>query len=263
MYKFIKFITPLTLSVGLILSATVNAAPMEHNKPDLHHILAQLDLSQQQRQDIRQLLKDGRADIEIFRQDRQQFRQQLHSLIQSPNWDATAATILLNEQQEFKGQADLQRALSKHKMLLILEPEQQSKLITLLGQDKPKQKRDAEDMQLLNKLNLTSEQQSLLGKLMADMQANREQMSTKHQAFAEAERTLINAQEFDNAQWQALHASFQTENLAMVLSNVENRNKVWNLLNDEQQQQLVELLKASKKDRKHHHGEDMVAPLEI
>lgn len=263
MYKFRKLITPLTFSVGLILSTAAVAAPMEHNKPGLRHILAQLDLSQEQRQDIHQLFKDGRADNEMFRQDRQQFRQQLHGLIQSQNWDETTVSELFKGQQQQKTQIALQRAINKHKLWLLLSSEQQIKLSNLIAKNKPEERVGADGLMLLSKLDLNPEQQAQIAELENQMQQDSQNRSSIHQAFAEDEKALLTKPEFDQVAWQNLHESMQNEVLSSAISAAHTRNKVWNLLNDEQQQQLLKLIEAKRKDKKHHHGEHMASPLEI
>ena len=263
MHKFRKLIAPLALSVSLALSAVANSAPMEHREPAFRHLLAQLNLSQAQRQDIRQLFKSARADKALFREDKRQFMQQLHALIQSPDWDETAANSLLMAQQEIRSQVALQRASSKHQLWQLLNAQQQSKLVALLEQQTAKKPPQEEGLKLLGKLNLDTEQQTQIEQVRQMMQAERERLSAKTKAFLAAERSLINTQEFNQSQWQSLYSALQMDTLAISLSKAESRNKVWNILNDSQQQQLLELLKAHKKDSNKHHRKQRATTLEI
>jgi protein CpxP len=256
MFKFKKIIAPLTLSLSLLLSATVLSSPMEHRDHGMRQILSQLDLSQSQRQDIRQLFKEGHADQQLFREDKHQFRQQLHSLIKRSDWDEAAVASLLKSQQQQKILLDLQRATSKHKLWLLLSPEQQDKLSSLLAQNQPKERPQAEGFTLLSKLALSAEQRTQIAELENKMQQTRASQASVHQTFAAAERALLTKTEFDQAAWQSLQQTLHSEMLSSAVASAHTRNQIWNLLNDEQQQQMVELLKEHKKDGHKRQGMD-------
>ena len=124
----------LTVTVGGLLATPAMAGPHHGfdsmGGRDLMHMMhkfAELDLTDEQRDAIRQIRKDAVAKFRANKEARMDFRGQMRDLIRSDNFDETAARALIDEQQERHGEMMLMQMQVRNQIWNLLTPEQQAK----------------------------------------------------------------------------------------------------------------------------------------
>lgn len=238
----------LVLSISALLSAAVLAGPGKGQREGMHKILKQLDLTAEQRQDIRQILQDGRQDRLVYKADFRDFGQQIRAQVQSDSFDEESVKSLLQDRSDLRAELALERAQRKHQVWNLLTDEQQAEFEQ---QQQTRERKDPKDRiaKRLAKLDLSSEQQMQIDQIMADNADKRTAAREQHLAFKTAQAALIKADEFDQVAWKALFAEQQAQMIQNGVNRAQARNQVWNLLTEEQQQKAQSMKK--KRQKKH------------
>jgi Spy/CpxP family protein refolding chaperone len=125
-----------------LLLADPRGGPRGGHELQLHGILGrlgdELDLSEQQRDEIKAILIDLREENAAYRDQLRGGREAiLTTLIQNPN-DLLAAQTLLDQQTEAENAMRANALKATADALKILTPEQRSKLGTLIEQRRPR-----------------------------------------------------------------------------------------------------------------------------
>lgn len=101
---------------------------MQHERQfALKGMLKGLDLTDAQREQIRQLMQTGRADKAAAKPEKAA-REQLHALMQAETFDEVAARQLLEQQQQAMLERQLAGMKLRHQVLQVLTDEQRAKL---------------------------------------------------------------------------------------------------------------------------------------
>lgn len=246
----LKKVILFTLASTLAFSAIAN--PHHGGKHQLKEIFAQLDLTDEQRQDLRQYMREGRQDSSTFRQDMRYLSNQLKALVHSDVWNEEAVRNIIQQRQELHVQQSLTKATKQHQVWQTLTPEQQAKFDELkqLKRADRRSKEDRKNKRFEN-LALTDEQQSQIDEIKAASAETRKVFKAQIKALKQAEKALIRADEFDQQAWLALQAEYKEQMQQMGLARAQSKYQIWNLLSS-QQQELMEQ-KHQKGKRKHHH----------
>ena len=253
-------ITPLTLALSLVIATPSIAEPQHgrnHERMPLHHVLSKLDLNKEQRQDVKQILQQSRADAELVAEDVKQARADLRNFIHADSWNETAVTTTLQQHQQTKASLDLARASAMHQVWLLLSDEQKTKF-ALLAERTPDGKRDNKEGKAKHKdraeseerfqrggkdhfakLTLTDEQKTVIKTIKQQAKAQNTQTKQQEMAFRQAERALIASAAFNESAYQALQANYQDEHLQHALLMAKTRHDIWNVLSTEQQAQAL------------------------
>ncbi len=108
------------------------------NQPMMSPVMAQLELSQSQQQQLAELQKQHQADraaLQAQRPDPKTMQKKMNALLTAKKFDEKAVKKLLTQQQEQREQMAekmmLMQLKHKHDMLQILTPEQQEKFLLL------------------------------------------------------------------------------------------------------------------------------------
>jgi Spy/CpxP family protein refolding chaperone len=231
--------------VSLSLAFAPNAfADKDHHprKNEMRQLFKQLDLTQTQVQDVRQLMKQGHDDQDVIRQDMRQISKQLTALIQSSTWDQQAVETVLLQRINLTSQIGWQKASKKNQVWQLLTPEQQTEFARLTEQAKGKTKegKGRRASKFLDSLELSDEQAAKIELIKADSKAHSTDYKTLHQEFRQAQQSLIQSTSLSESDWQTLALKYQDDKLAMALAKAQSRHNIWNVLNAEQQTQLME-----------------------
>lgn len=230
-----SLLNPLALSLTMILSTHVWAKPQHHPDGGLHQILKQLDLNEQQRQDIRQLLKQNRADKSLYREDVKNHDQELRSLIQSETWDQAEVKAALKETREANSDHMWQKVQRTHQIWLALTPTQQQQFLQWLAQQDDKKDDLRHVHKRLENLNLTEQQWAQVADNRGKMTAYLTEHKAAQQTFRQSLSELIGAQELSHHDWQILQNTHQQEWLAHAMFKAQNAQTQWTSLTPEQQ----------------------------
>jgi Spy/CpxP family protein refolding chaperone len=258
-------LTPIALCLSLAIATPTFAKNGHHQKHDgMRQILSELSLTDTQKQDIRQVLKQTREDRDLFITDGKSLKTELRSLIQATEWDQAAVKSVITQNQAVKQEKALQRATNKNQVWNLLTETQQAEFVALLdthkaereenrSKDKSKGKRNGK---MLKRLDLTEEQLTAVKAIKTAAKANREETQAKLKTFRQAERALIQSSNFNAEAWQALSNEYQADFLAMAELNAQSEHDIWNLLTPEQQAKAEKKAKHNKgkhgkKDKMH------------
>ena len=225
-------------------------------------MMRNLSLTSQQKDDIKQIRKETKQDLSVFAAEQALSRSSMRAIMQAEVWDEDAVRASIEQQMTLNLQRKLIQAKSKNKVFNQLSSEQQTIFIAnddaksakgRAGQGnmkKGKHKRDSSPekrMQRLAKsLDLNAEQQAQLSKMMQSNMAQR----AANQAFAQNDRaqlkSIIQAKEFDESAWLALHEQNKQEKLTMAISKAKSRFDMMSVLNTEQREKFAKIMQKSK-----------------
>lgn len=237
-------LTPMALCLTLAIATPALAQKGHHHHHEgMRQILSELSLTDTQKQDIRQLLKQSREDRDLFSGDAQLLTTELHNLVQSTEWDQTAVESAITQHQALHQEKALQRASNKNKVWNLLTGSQQSELAAQLETHKNKgderhkaaNRKGKHNGYTLKNLDLTEEQLTAIKAIKNGAKTSAEVVKGKLKTFKQAEQALIHSADFAPDAWQALSHQHQADFLAMAMINAKRKHDIWNLLTPEQQ----------------------------
>jgi Spy/CpxP family protein refolding chaperone len=251
------------LSVG---SYAVNAKERNHGEHE-RALMASLSLTQQQKEDIKQIRKESKQDLSVYRSEQQQLRENMRSITQASSWDEVAVTNAIDQQMKLNLQSKLIQAKSKNRVFNQLNAEQQAQFIAAREdkrgkKDGKKHKNPGKKMQRLVKaLDLNAEQQAKLTEMMvtnkAEKQTNRTQANIVKAQLAQ----IIQAKEFNEGAWLGIHADNRQQKLDMAVNKAKARFEMLSVLSAEQREKFEKIMKKTRKGKMHQqrgrkHGKD-------
>lgn len=235
-------------AVALAISLSVSAQPMERDGrgAPFMKLLKQLELSEQQKQEVKQILQAGRDDHRLFRADRRDAKQSMRAIIQADSWDQDAALLVINENADLHQQARLNRALTRHQIWLLLDEAQQQQLSQMSNESgdrkaRAKQRREGMWQRVSEKLELSEQQLSEIEAIRAQRRDESEAFKTLAKAHREAEKALIRTDTFDQQAWLTLYEQHQDAATTQALSMAYSRHQMAQVLTEEQRQSLEEM----------------------
>jgi Spy/CpxP family protein refolding chaperone len=248
-------LTPVALCLTLVMTAPVMARNGYHQQHDGNRqILSELSLTDTQKQDIKQILKQTKEDRGLFSSDAKSLKTELRSLIQSAEWDQAAVITVITQHQALKQQKALQRASNKNQVWNLLTDAQQAEFVTQLETRKAKREKmnakDERKNKKQNRLGFTEEQLAAIQVIKEAAKESRQEIKTQLKSYKQAEQSLIQSVNFDSEAWQTLSSEYQANFLAMVLLKAKTKHDIWNLMTTEQQAMALEMPKKSKGGKK-------------
>lgn len=251
--------TILMIIASLLLTTQVWADHSDkRGKKPMMKVLAQLDLSDQQKQDIKEQLKNSRGDRAIYREDGKQLKSALRDIVDADSWDPIAATEALQASADIKQVQLNNRALTQHNVWLLLTDSQQQELNTISAErENAKEARNGRKLDRKDKwskiekrLALSDEQSAAIEDIRTEFeqqQATFKQVRKSHKAI---EKTIIRSESFDQQAWESLYAEHEQSMLEHAVARAYMQHQVLQVLTDEQQTKLHKLQRKMK-NKKH------------
>jgi Spy/CpxP family protein refolding chaperone len=258
-----KLLINLSLASLISVSAySINAherEPRNHNK---HELTANLSLTQQQKEDIKQIHQQTKQGLSTYRAEQKRFRERVQALMQSDTWDELAVTEAIEQLMQLKLQSRLIRAKSKNKVFNRLTLEQQTQFITSRHARKSdngekRAKKSQRTMQRLVKaLDLNTNQQAQWAAMMTSDEtqraANKEQVRSLKAELA----GMVHAKQFDDNAWLAMNAQNKQQKLYMAVEKAKSRFYMLSVLSPKQRNKFEKIIKKAKqKNRNRRSGE--------
>lgn len=245
-------VTIVAMSIIAAFGAATVHAHDRQNHP-MRAVLKQLDLTEQQRQNVRINMQKTRLEAKIYRQDMKAVKEQLSAVIRSSQWDEQLASQLIQQKQDIHANVALTRASSKHNLWHTLDGAQQQKFDELV-QDKKSKRGQRKAMRRFGPLNLSEQQKSDIEALFAAQKEQRLSMKPEMKSFKQSQALLIKGEEFDQDAWLDAFKQMQQTQLTLAVANAHTRHQIWNLLDEDQKAKLVKMekkraKKANKKRR--------------
>lgn len=264
MLKLKTLLTPIALSLALVVAVPAIAKKdRDHNRDGMRQILSQLSLTDVQKQDIKEIMKQSRQDGRVFKEDSSAYRSDIQTLVQSNEWDQSAIETALAQSEAVHTDKMLQRATQKNLVWNTLTSEQQTKFTVLVAEkkasieskDSNKKSKHKRKGKMFKKLALTDDQKAEIKSIREQAKENDKELKAKLKTFKEAERALISSSSFSSEDWLALSAEYQSDFVAMSVSKAKVRHNIWNVLTAEQQQKVSEKMEKmqdrEKRSKKH------------
>ncbi|MDF2178693.1 Spy/CpxP family protein refolding chaperone [Aliiglaciecola sp. CAU 1673] len=246
-----------TLLLPLSLSLAMGAAALakepgargqgpQHAGP-MGAMFAELNLSQQQKQDIQQLFAQAREDRDIYRGDMLEQREDMQILLTQQSWNADLALQLLAGKQSQMEQSMWQKAQVQQQVWQILDDDQRETwLNTTPGKDARPMDKHREKLQ--EKLALSDQQLAQWQNLQAQAEADRILHHEVRKAFHEQEMALIAANNLTEESWNALMSEYREQFQQMALDRTKQHYQFYQLLDEEQRSKLKEMRHKGQKD---------------
>ena len=245
------------IAIACFSLATIPAAMAKHDHQGQRgelRIFKGLDLSSQQKQDIKTLMKQTRSDNSVFAAERETFRAQLDVLMSMPTWDATLATQLIKQQMVSKQQVQLNKVKSKHAAFLLLSNEQQAELLEKMADKKDrkakKDKKRGKNKRMAKRLDLSDEQKEAIKAIKAASKAQFELVRADMKNYKDAEDALVLSESFDEAAWISLNDSHADTFMTAQLAKMKAKYDEYNVLSAEQKLKLAEMREKMKEKMK-------------
>jgi Spy/CpxP family protein refolding chaperone len=253
LFKSLVTTTLLASSLNLV-AFSVNAQEFgfRHEGHQIKRMLRGLDLTAEQRQDIKQIVRETKQEAKLYKEDVKASRQEIKSIVQQPDFDQQAAESAIAVSAAVKMQLAQQRAETKHAIWALLTEEQQQKWQERIDNRVEREPRDfntERQAKFFERLDFTDIQIEQATQIREQAFASMEALKVKRRAFKQAEFDLITADEFSVEAWQALHAQYAADfNQGQIIA-LETRNQMFNLMTEEQRQRAERIKKRKGKRR--------------
>jgi protein CpxP len=256
-------LTPIALCLTLVITAPALAKKGHHQKhEDMRQILSELSLTNTQKQDIRQTLKQNREGRGLFSSDVKSLKQELRNLIQSSEWDHAAAESVITKRRTLMQAKALERATNKNQVWNLLTDSQQEEFVVLFDALKAQQKGVAgwkegkRKGKKLKRLDLSEAQLTAINIIRNESDATGKKIKVRLQVYKQAEQLLVQRADFDADALQALDNEYKADFLTIAILKAKTQHDIWNQLTTEQQARAAEKIKGKrskyeKKGKKH------------
>ncbi len=261
-----KPIVTLIAAACITLSISALAFAKSHHSDGFSmRTLSQLDLSAQQKQDIKAVFKATREDNSVFKGEKQEMRAQMQALMNMPAWDAATAESLIRTQITQGQSMALNRAKARNQVYNLLSDGQQAQLSEKASsQDsrKGKFKRDNDEKsrmkdidradlkqddwekktsRISKKLALTDVQEAQWKSIHKEAKKNAQAFRTDSKSQRETMKTIVQQAEFDEQAWLSAQASFNDKLVAHRVAQAKVRYDSMSILTDEQREKMQKM----------------------
>lgn len=237
----------------LVGVATVHAKPERHANP--MQMFSKLNLSDQQKQDMRDIFKTTRENNSVFDVEKTQTMKQIRDLMNMPTWDQASAETVIRAVIARSSDINLNRAVARNKVYNLLTEEQKAtfadKGVKKGNKSKRKGKHQKMNMKRLTKaLKLTNEQAEQFKTIQASTKAQMQNLKEQGKAHHETMKTIIQSSSFDENAWLAAHSDALDDMVAMKLIQTKARYDRISLLSVEQKQKFAKIMKKMKRGKR-------------
>lgn len=152
-------VSRLTIQKMIAVTAMAMAIPMstyaghheeggkkQHSEIRHHHkhggmgMLKQLDLTEAQQAQVKQIMDKQRTEMKAAMSDRRAHREEMKSIVEQDRFDAAKAERLIAQQQEQERATKLSMLRTQHEIYKVLTPEQREKAKVIRAEWKEKMK---------------------------------------------------------------------------------------------------------------------------
>ena len=236
---------------------SVSAAPFDvpaKHAGKMIHVLKELDLNDEQKGEVRDILSAAREDVDIFADDRKQQRETIKQLVEADAWDQAAVEQAFLANVDVKQQRRLNFAQVRHQIWNVLDTEQQADLQEMTAETKAERdgnKRQKVWERLAKRIGVTEAQQQEIDAIRSAFEFDKSTVRETMKAHKDAEKALIQTADFDQAAWDSLFQEHQAFTIELAVSKAYMQHQILQVLTPEQREQLS---KAERKIRKKMRG---------
>ena len=200
-------------------------------------IFYNLDLSDTQKQDISQIMRDTKENNRVYKGEMEALKQELDLLLALPEWDAQRAELIVRARINSSQQLQLNMAEAKHSAFQILNEDQQQEFISRTSSRWEGEKTKRSEKRLLRmqkRLGLSEEQIAEAEAIIEQQRDSLEAYKSEAKAHRASERALITTEDFDAEAYTELNEAIAESRVAAGLIKLKARYDLAQLLTDEQ-----------------------------
>lgn len=234
-------------------SSIVTAGPMHEYGVEFKQLMRTVELTREQKQDIRKLIREHREDVALTRtgdRGRDAMWQQQNT------FDEEAFRAKLTAQAATMRAQRFQSAILRHNIYQLLTDEQRQKLEQQNIDHRPNHSLKHENRaptalpRAFSKLSLTDSQAEELITLQTAFKDESSQFRALMKAFRTEEKALIRSDNFNESSWNTLADEYQQEFTNAIVAHAKHKASMMAVLDDTQQQMLL-TLRNERNDRHH------------
>lgn len=246
----LKQLSALLIAVPLLTSMTMSSAfangPQGRSSHD--HVRAMfkgLDLTSAQKEQLRTIRKQAKDNRILYRGEREEGLALMEQANKLAAWDEAKMRSLIESKVANRQAGQLAQAKTKHAMFSVLTETQKAQLAdkqaTRRANKKPGGRATKQLKRLLNmakRVDATDAQIDELKTLHTQHLVTMSALKALEMIHKKAERTLIHADEFNDAQWHELQADFKDTAVNIGLQKAQHRYSINQVFTEEQRAQL-------------------------
>ncbi|WP_371193614.1 Spy/CpxP family protein refolding chaperone [Glaciecola sp. SC05] len=253
---------PTLLAVTLVFSLAASQLPSayahgpENGQRGEHKLFASLNLSESQKQDIGEILKQSKQNNAVYKGERQAIVAQMRNLMDMPTWDQSLAEDIVSQRVAHAGQMKLNKATAQHQAYNLLDETQQAALLDKQSKRQSKDnKRESFNIKRLEKrLGLSAEQVTAIEQIQETHKLQSKTLNADLKSAREAEKAIIFASTFDQDAWLNLQNEAQASRVEFALTRSYAHYQMLSVLDDEQKAKFEKMLNRAAKGKRGNKG---------
>lgn len=255
---------PTILAVTLVFSLAASQFPLayahgpEKGQRGEHKLFASLNLSESQKQDIGEILKQSKQNNAVYKGERQAIVAQMRNLMDMPTWDQSLAQDIVSQRVAHAGQMKLNKATAQHQAYNLLDDTQQLALLDKQSKRKSKNNgRESFNIKRLEKrLGLSNEQVTAIEQIQEAHKLQSKTLKADLRSAKEAEKAIIFASTFDQDAWLSLQNETQATRVEYALTKSYAHYQMFSVLDDEQKSKFEKMLNRAAKGKRGNKGKN-------
>jgi Spy/CpxP family protein refolding chaperone len=230
---------------------TYSAGSKGHAQKHAKQLFRGLGLSEEQKQDIGEILRQTAQDNSVFQGEKIALRSQMQDMMNANVWDEVLATDLATQRASLSDPIQLNIAKAYNEAFLVLDAEQQTQFLERQAKrsEREAKQKSIDFSRLQERLNLSEAQVESLAQIQDASSEATSDLKAKLKAHRQAEKVLVFTQSFDEEAWSDLQTDILPTRIAYDVSKADTRYQMLQVL-DEQQRAKFERITKNKKNKK-------------
>ncbi|MFC4700929.1 Spy/CpxP family protein refolding chaperone [Glaciecola siphonariae] len=249
-------LTALAISLASANASLATAAP-GHNghkgQISKARIFAGLDLSDIQKQDIREIMRQVKQDNAVYAADIEALKAQMEALFNLETFDAALAQDLVRLRTEQAINIELNIATAKHQAWSLLNDEQKAEFAAKQEKraEKERQRKALDFERLQKRLNLTDEQSQAISDIQEQHRDATAELAQTLKASKDAEKALVYSNQFSEEAWLTIAQASQSAAIEFGVAKTQSRFDMLQVLDDEQRAKFKKIVDREQSRKKH------------
>jgi Spy/CpxP family protein refolding chaperone len=239
--QLLNISTLATLACFTFVNIPPASAKLGHQQSPMR-AFSQVDLSEQQKQEMRSIFTVTRENNSVFAGERNAIKQQMKDLMNMPSWDeASARSIITNQIEQGKSIA-LSLAKARNQAYKVLT-EDQKLAFSINKPSKSKKDRKSYRHRIAKKLQLSDKQVSQIQAIDQATKLQMQVIADPIKLYRSQMRAITKAPSFDEDAWLALHNNALNSMVARKLLKTKAKYDKAAVLSPKQNAKLKNMMK--------------------
>lgn len=232
--------------------AAYKAHSKDHGKKQAAQLFRGLGLSETQKQDIGEILRQVAQDNSVFKGEKLALRSQMQDLLDANVWDEVLATDLATQRINLSAPMQLNMAKAHNAAFLILDAEQQAQFLERQAKrtERESKQKSIDFSRLQKRLELSEAQIESLTQIQDSHNQATSDLKAQLKAHRQAEKALVFTQSFDEAAWLNLQADVLPSQIKLNVAKADTRYQMLQVLDEQQRAKFERMMAKHKKKGK-------------